>query len=97
MKAETKCQEMHGHLLSVEDNDEYARILEMKAFRSAADFIWIGLHRLKSGSSNPNDFEYTDETPYAEIEYRPNGARKVSVWPENEVGVHTEVLKSGLV
>ena len=75
---------MHGHLLSVENNDEYEKILEMRSFRNAYDFIWIGLHRLKTGSSNPNDFEYTDETPYTEIEFRPNGARKTSVWPDKE-------------
>ena len=50
--AETKCQQMHGHLLSVEDNDEYAKILEMRSFRSASDYIWIGLHRLKFGSNS---------------------------------------------
>ena len=48
--AETKCQQMHAHLLSVTDNDEYAKILEMRSFRGANDYVWIGLHRLKLGS-----------------------------------------------
>ena len=38
----------------------------------------------KTGSSNPNDFEYTDDTTYQEIEFRPNGLKKLSVWPDGE-------------
>ena len=55
---------MHAHLLSVESNAEYEKILEMKSFHSAYDYIWIGLHRLSTGSSRPEDFEYTDGNKY---------------------------------
>ena len=44
----------------------------------------LGLHRLHTGSSDPKDFVYTDETEYKEIEFRPNGLKKMSVWPEGE-------------
>ena len=64
------------------DDAEYEAILNMKSVKDANAWLWIGLHRL-SGSSK-TEFEWTDGTPYQDIEFRPNGLVKVSTWPEGE-------------